>query len=60
MIPIAREIWEGKYCFTAPGGVPEASVEQSWMRIARAAAAAETGPERQARWKGSLSYRQFW
>jgi hypothetical protein len=24
------------------------------MRIARAAAAAETGPERQARWKGSF------
>ncbi len=54
MIPIAREIWEGKYRFTPAGGAQEAFVEESWMRIARAVAAAENGDGLQACWEGSF------
>jgi len=39
--PISRQIWEAKYRYTAPGGVAEQSVEETFARVARAAASAE-------------------
>ena len=47
--PISREIWEMKYRYTPAGGVPEASIEDSWRRVARAIAMAEH-PENRSHW----------
>ena len=47
--PISRQIWDAKYRFKQPSGSPvDRSVEESWRRVARALAAAETEP---ARWE---------
>ena len=43
-MPIAQQIWDAKYRFTPPGGHAEASIEETWARVARAAASVE--PER--------------
>jgi ribonucleoside-diphosphate reductase alpha chain len=51
MISIAREIWERKYRFKNAEGVAEGCIEESWTRIARAVAAAESGEGEQARWE---------
>ena len=45
--PIAEQIWDMKYRLKDASGVPmEASVEDSWRRVARALAAVESVPER--------------
>jgi ribonucleoside-diphosphate reductase alpha chain len=46
LVPIARQIWEAKYRFGPPRGKPEASIAESWARVAKAAASAETGENR--------------
>ncbi|HZV20264.1 MAG TPA: ribonucleotide reductase N-terminal alpha domain-containing protein, partial [Hyphomicrobiales bacterium] len=46
--PISREIWEAKYRFHPPKGRAEQSVEETFARVAKAAAAAEAGAERKA------------
>ncbi len=38
---ISREIWDGKYRFRERGDIRDATIEDSWQRIARALAAAE-------------------
>ncbi|PQO23009.1 adenosylcobalamin-dependent ribonucleoside-diphosphate reductase [Rhodobacteraceae bacterium WD3A24] len=44
--PIAQQIWEMKYRFKAADGSPrDASVEDTWRRIARALAEVEDAPE---------------
>jgi ribonucleoside-diphosphate reductase alpha chain len=42
LIPIAQQIWAEKYRFSPPEGEPEASVEQTWARVAAACAMPET------------------
>jgi ribonucleoside-diphosphate reductase alpha chain len=45
--PIAAQIWDMKYRFKRPDGTPiDLSVEESWRRVAEAAAAAEAPAER--------------
>ncbi|HLZ82680.1 MAG TPA: adenosylcobalamin-dependent ribonucleoside-diphosphate reductase [Caulobacteraceae bacterium] len=44
-IPFAREIWSEKYRFVPPEGGGDASVEETWARVAAAVAQAEA-PER--------------
>jgi ribonucleoside-diphosphate reductase alpha chain len=46
---IARVVWESKYRSHDKAGAPEASIEESWRRIARALAAAE--PRERERWE---------
>ncbi len=49
--PIAEQIWDMKYRLKAADGAPlDASVEESWARVARALAAVEA-PEARARWE---------
>jgi ribonucleoside-diphosphate reductase alpha chain len=49
--PIAEQIWDMKYRLKAADGAPvDASVEESWRRVARALAAVES-PETRARWE---------
>ncbi len=50
--PISREIWDQKYRLKAADGTPvDVSIEDTWWRVARAAAAAEKGGRRQReRW----------
>lgn len=44
LAPIARQIWDSKYRLKSAGGTPaDADVEDTWWRVARAAAAAEKG-----------------
>ena len=51
-IPIAREIWDLKYRLKAPDGRPvDATIDDTWWRVARAAAAVEKGGKRtKAEW----------
>jgi len=50
LAPISRQIWDAKYRFKGPDGTPiDATIEESWHRVARALAAAEADP---ARWEG--------
>ena len=45
-IPIADQIWDMKYRFKAPDGTPvDATVQDSWRRVARAVAASENDPD---------------
>ena len=45
--PISRQIWDAKYRLKTAGGEPvDLTIEDSWRRVARALAAAETNPER--------------
>ena len=46
LIPIAQQIWDAKYRFSAPGGSADLSIEETWGRVARAAAAPEREPSR--------------
>src|SRR4051812_47596529 len=49
LAPISRQIWDAKYRFKGPDGTPiDATIEDSWRRVARALAEAETEP---ARWE---------
>src|SRR3954447_10677452 len=50
LAPISRQIWDAKYRFKGPDGRPiDATIEDSWHRVARALAEAEPEP---ARWEG--------
>ncbi len=50
--PIAETIWDMKYRFKSPDGAPiDATVEDSWRRIARALAENETDP---AKWESEF------
>jgi len=44
LIPISQQIWDAKYRFSPPRGHAEQSIEETWARVARAAASIE--PER--------------
>ncbi|MGA7328782.1 MAG: adenosylcobalamin-dependent ribonucleoside-diphosphate reductase [Rhodomicrobium sp.] len=44
--PISRQIWETKYRFKPQGRAGERSVEETWSRVAKAAAAAEPAGKR--------------
>jgi len=48
--PISRQIWEQKYRFAPDARNAEASIEQSWRRVAKAAASIERAADR-ARWE---------
>jgi ribonucleoside-diphosphate reductase alpha chain len=41
LIPISQQIWDEKYRFAGPGASADRTVEDSWTRVARAAAMAE-------------------
>ncbi|MEZ5775667.1 MAG: adenosylcobalamin-dependent ribonucleoside-diphosphate reductase [Hyphomicrobiaceae bacterium] len=52
LIPIASEIWNRKYRLKAPDGTPiDLTVDDTWRRVAEAAALAEPA-ERRAEWAG--------
>ncbi len=53
LAPISQQIWDAKYRFQPPGGKAERSVEETWARVATAAASAEPGPARKA-WEQSF------
>ncbi|HEY0417986.1 MAG TPA: adenosylcobalamin-dependent ribonucleoside-diphosphate reductase, partial [Acetobacteraceae bacterium] len=43
--PISRQIWDAKYRLKTADGMPlDRTIEESWWRVARALAAAETNP----------------
>jgi ribonucleoside-diphosphate reductase alpha chain len=45
--PISRQIWDAKYRLKAADGTPiDLTIEDTWRRVARALAAAETDPTR--------------
>jgi ribonucleoside-diphosphate reductase alpha chain len=46
--PFAREIWSEKYRFLPPEGGGDATVEETWARVAEAVAAAESPERREA------------
>ena len=50
--PISHQIWDLKYRLKATDGTPlEATIDDTWWRVAQAAAGAERGGKRQrARW----------
>jgi ribonucleoside-diphosphate reductase alpha chain len=50
---ISRQIWETKYRFTDADGRAEASIEESWRRVAHAIAQAEAEPDR-AEWEAKF------
>src|SRR4051794_22556095 len=42
LAPISRQIWDAKYRFKGPDGTPiDATIEDSWRRVARAGAGTE-------------------
>jgi ribonucleoside-diphosphate reductase alpha chain len=47
-IPFAREIWSEKYRFVPPEGGGDATVEETWARVAEAVATAESTERREA------------
>ena len=50
LAPISWQIWDATYRLTAPDGTPvDATIEESWWRVARALAAPELEP---ALWEG--------
>lgn len=45
LAPISRQIWDAKYRLKAPDGTPiDATIEDTWRRVARALAQAEADP----------------
>lgn len=48
LVPVSQQIWETKYRFEPPGGKAERSVEETWARVAAAAASAESRINRKA------------
>jgi ribonucleoside-diphosphate reductase alpha chain len=55
MTSLAHQIWDLKYRFKAPDGTPlDRTVEESWARVARAAAEAET-PEKRGEWSQAFT-----
>ncbi len=52
LAPISRQIWDAKYRLKALDGTPlDATIEESWRRVARTLAAVETEP---GRWEASF------
>jgi ribonucleoside-diphosphate reductase alpha chain len=50
MPALSHQIWDRKYRFKAPDGTPlDRTLEDTWARVARAAAAAEA-PEKRQEW----------
>src|SRR3954469_976150 len=50
LAPISRQIWDAKYRFKGADGTPiDATIEESWLRVARALAEAEA---ERASWEG--------
>ena len=56
--PISRHIWDAKYRFRGPGAA-DASIEDTWRRIARALAAAETAVQWEEQFYRTLSDFRF-
>src|SRR2546421_6755320 len=55
MTTLAHQIWDMKYRLKAPDGTPiDRTVEDSWTRVARAAATAES-PEKRAQWSEAFA-----
>ncbi|HYM18807.1 MAG TPA: adenosylcobalamin-dependent ribonucleoside-diphosphate reductase [Micropepsaceae bacterium] len=55
MTTLAHQIWDLKYRLKAPDGTPlDRTVEDSWTRVARAAAEAET-PDKRALWSRTFA-----
>ncbi len=50
LIQVSQQIWEAKYRFEPPGGLAERSVEETWARVASAAASVEA-PAIRALWE---------
>ena len=48
LIPISQQIWDAKYRFSPPGRPAEQSIEETWVRVARAAASVEPEWSRKA------------
>jgi ribonucleoside-diphosphate reductase alpha chain len=48
LIPISQQIWDAKYRFSPPGRPAEQSIEETWARVARAAASVEPEWSRKA------------
>jgi ribonucleoside-diphosphate reductase alpha chain len=48
LVPISQQIWESKYRLQTQGGRAEQSIEETWARVAKAAAGAEIGAARKA------------
>ena len=51
--PISREIWDMKYRFRPASGAGDATIKETWRRVAGAVAEAET-PEHRARWSDAF------
>jgi len=55
LVPISRHIWETKYRLAEPDGAArDVTIDDTWQRVARAAASVETGSERAA-WTGRFA-----
>lgn len=50
LAPIAEDIWRSKYRFLRPDGSGDRSLADTFARVAEAAASAEKGDKRRARW----------
>jgi len=49
LAPIARHVWQAKYCLRDLGGnAIEQTIDETWRRVAKAAAASEPAEERRA------------
>ena len=46
LVQVSQQIWEAKYRFEPLGGLAEHSIEETWARVASAAASAERPPNR--------------
>ncbi len=46
LTPVSKQIWEMKYRFAPKGGRAESAIEETWARVAKAAAGAEHGASR--------------
>ena len=59
--PISRQIWDMKYRLKRPGGQPvDATIEDTWHRVARALAEQESDPARwEERFNGALDDFRF-
>ncbi len=54
-IPVSQQIWDMKYRLKGPDGAPiDATVEDSWARVAKALAANEAA-DRRAYWEGEFA-----
>jgi len=49
LCPLSRQVWQTKYRYRDPGGTREERLEDTWRRVARAAASGE--PRQKALWE---------